>query len=642
MNLFGLKTETFSKLYLEEQGGNDAPLSTSDLLIKQKSTAASRHLDVQRAPSNLGDTRTPGQMIKVDMVYQTGTHILVAGWSNGRLDLGLKVGGIKVKSRQVRVARPDVASHFKLPDDQAGFILVADSDATQMACLTWQLPGGQHAISQALAFTEEYSAEVETAFGQAIAILASTLPPHTPHWHDLIAKVLPNILPCAHAKAFLEAASVCQQTGDCIIVGWVVQQSDTLVWLEDDTGKTYPLQGAYRRFRQDVHDAVGSEFGHARRNAGLVARITGCKAGALIRLKTISATGIHILAEVRCNALPSDPVAAANWLFSIGTPVAELYARVPLVDEPVLDSLIQQRSSMWSELPVKVTRLGKQIALPKVSIVVPLYGRTDFVEHQMLEFCTDPWLMKHAELIYVLDDPKLPEPFVGLAETLHRLYKVPFSWIWGNANRGFSGANNLGVQYANGQYLVFLNSDAFPQQPGWLEALVAVLETRADIGAVGPRLVFADGSIQHAGMEFKRRDEMGIWVNHHPNMGLDPSLDPSKKLTVVPAVTGACLAMRRTDFDSVDGWDTGYLIGDFEDSDLCLKLRTKGFNIGYLPTVQLTHLERQSFKLLGEGEFRARVVVYNAVRHQNRWASVIDQPIKVAASNDPRTKALKP
>jgi GT2 family glycosyltransferase len=88
---------------------------------------------------------------------------------------------------------------------------------------------------------------------------------------------------------------------------------------------------------------------------------------------------------------------------------------------------------------------------------------------------------------------------------------------------------------------------------------------------------------------------------------------------VVPAITGACLLIRRTHFDLVEGWDTGYLIGDFEDSDLCLKIREAGLSIAYLPSVQLTHLERQSFKLFGDKNFRTKVTLFNAVRHQKRW-----------------------
>jgi GT2 family glycosyltransferase len=256
---------------------------------------------------------------------------------------------------------------------------------------------------------------------------------------------------------------------------------------------------------------------------------------------------------------------------------------------------------------------------------VPLYGRADFVEHQLVEFAKDEWLTKHVQIIYVLDDPKLVEPFYMQAEALHRLYQIPFMWVWGAVNRGFSGANNLGAQFAKGEHLVFLNSDAFPDAPGWVEALQHTLYVHPKVGAVGPNLVFATGGIQHAGMQFLRRDELGIWINHHPHMGLDPILDPHKSLTTVPGITGACLAMRRTDFDAVGGWEQGYLIGDFEDSDLCFKLRSKGFDIAYDPSVRLTHLERQSFKLLGQDEFRTRVVIYNAVRHQNRWGQLLSE-----------------
>jgi len=285
--------------------------------------------------------------------------------------------------------------------------------------------------------------------------------------------------------------------------------------------------------------------------------------------------------------------------------------------------MIEHHREVLAELPVTGKQLGEAVSQPMVSVIVPLYGRTDFVEHQLIEFAEDPWFHSHVELIYVLDDPSLVEGFISEAAFLHKLYRLPFSWVWGSVNRGFSGANNLGASRALGEYLAFLNSDAFPQRVGWLEALVHVLATRPDIGAVGPRLVFADGSIQHAGMEFVRRDELGVWVNHHPLMGLDPSLDRHTELAIVPAVTGGCLVMRHADFERVGGWDTGYLIGDFEDSDLCLKLGAEGLKSAYLPTIQLTHLERQSFKLLGHDQFSSCVVIYNAVRHQERWGGQI-------------------
>ena len=110
-------------------------------------------------------------------------------------------------------------------------------------------------------------------------------------------------------------------------------------------------------------------------------------------------------------------------------------------------------------------------------------------------------------------------------------------------------------------------------------------------------------------------------------MGIDPSLDSHSEATIVPAVTGACMLMTRALFDSIGGWDNGYLIGDFEDSDLCFKIREQGKHCVYVPTVELTHLERQSFNLTGAHDFRTKVVIYNATRHQNKWSSLLQQSV---------------
>lgn len=334
-----------------------------------------------------------------------------------------------------------------------------------------------------------------------------------------------------------------------------------------------------------------------------------------------------MLSTVTVGELSTDPVGAAKWLFAIQTSQADQAQRFGQVDMPVIEHLIKRKQSGWARLSDRVHCLGEAVSQPLISIIIPLYGRTDFVEHQLTEFACDEWLQAHAEIIYVIDDPALVESFTSQAQALHRLYKIPFTWVWGNSNRGFSGANNLGAKYARAPYLNFLNSDAFPQKPGWLRELVEVLQSQEEVGVVAPRLVFADGSIQHAGMEFQRRDELGIWINHHPFMGMDPALDPYDDLTALPAVTGACMVVRKADFDAVGQWDTGYLIGDFEDSDLCLKLRKAGLKAAYLPSVQLTHLERQSFKLIGQGDFRTKVVIYNAARHQGRWAELINPAV---------------
>jgi GT2 family glycosyltransferase len=432
---------------------------------------------------------------------------------------------------------------------------------------------------------------------------------------------------CVDAKGHIEIAAADKYTKQGVVVGWEFHAPNTFVWIEDETGAIHPLDSGYSRFRKDVYDAFIDEFGYAENAAGFIVRIPMIEPGAKVFLKAYIGDRVHLLAQATCDKLPADPVAVARWLLGIECSRTDFYRRVECVDEPLISALIHHRQSKWGDLPVQIRRLGEVVAQPRVSIIIPLYGRTDFVEHQLIEFCHDGWLKSNAEIIYVVDDPKLVEPFTIDAQALYRLYRHPFTWVWGSVNRGFSGANNLGAAYARGDYLIFLNSDVFPQGPAWVQHLIAVLEKKPNVGIVGPRLVFANGGIQHAGMQFMRLDELGLWVNHHPYMGLDPALDPAKDLTFVPAVTGACMALRKRDFEDLGGWDTGYLIGDFEDSDLCFKFRDAGLKIAYLPTVQLTHLERQSFKLLGGDDFRQWVTLYNAARHQKRWRHLIEASV---------------
>lgn len=596
---------------------------------KQVVAVNSRAADVQSVPFVFG-TSDPKNKIKVDAAYRFGQSLIVAGWRSGECELGLIANGRELNMRHVPVARPDVATHFQLANgDRLGFVLVADGPVDATVSLAWEDEGGQVHTSQALKFTTDVSSSAGDLqnLGPALGLLALAQEPHSKQWASLIARAPAVSAACRTARGSLEGAVACELTREAVIVGWVVQAPGSVVWLEDDEGRTFRLDSAFRRFRQDVHDAVCQEFGHASRDAGWMVRVRGLKPGSKLRLKAVAETGVHVLGEIVCGSLPSDPVAAARWLFNVGTPLQEMHRRVPLIDEALLGPLIEHRQAIWDELPVQQRDLGRVPASPAVSVIVPLFGRADFVEHQLIEFSADPWFGANAELVYVIDDPRLIETFPAQAEALHRLYTQPFRWVWGNVNRGFSGANNLGMRHSTGSKLVFLNSDAFPQSAGWLQELIGVLEDRPDIGAVGPRLVFADGSIQHAGMQFLRREELGVWINHHPFSGLDPQLDPSRELRLVPGVTGACIAVRRSQLEHLGGWDTGYLVGDFEDSDLCFRLRAEGLNIAYLPTVQLTHLERQSFKLLGQDDFRTRVVIYNAVRHQTRWSSLISTPV---------------
>jgi GT2 family glycosyltransferase len=191
-----------------------------------------------------------------------------------------------------------------------------------------------------------------------------------------------------------------------------------------------------------------------------------------------------------------------------------------------------------------------------------------------------------------------------------------------SANLGFAGACNQGAALAKGKNLIFLNSDCISTGRGWINAMVSPL-AKEIIGAVGARLLFPDGSIQHDGMEFTYDRFTQFWLNDHPGKGLDPFERPA--LEEVEATTGACLALRAATFKSAGGFDEGFVIGDFEDSSLCLTLRDMKKKIVIQRKVPLVHLERQSLPLSGTPTARQSVVYYNAWRHQTKHSNVFSK-----------------
>jgi len=190
-----------------------------------------------------------------------------------------------------------------------------------------------------------------------------------------------------------------------------------------------------------------------------------------------------------------------------------------------------------------------------------------------------------------------------------------------SANFGYSAANNAGVAAARAPTLLFLNSDVIPDRAGWLATLGAALRERPGVGAVGPKLLFDDDSLQHAGLYFDR-DLQGRWFNHHYFKGLPRDFTAACRPRGVPGVTGACLLMPRAVFEAVGGFCEDYIIGDFEDSDLCLRVRGTGLDIRYAPSVELYHLERRSIGR-HQGYTRGVASEYNCWLHARRWAPLM-------------------
>ncbi|GJE69672.1 glycosyltransferase family 2 protein [Methylorubrum podarium] len=184
----------------------------------------------------------------------------------------------------------------------------------------------------------------------------------------------------------------------------------------------------------------------------------------------------------------------------------------------------------------------------------------------------------------------------------------------------FSDLSNRGAAAARGTILLFLNNDIEVLEPGWLTELASIASD-PEIGAVGAKLLYPDGTIQHGGIV------LGIGgIAGHSHLGL-PGHEPGSFARMllsqeVSAVTGACLAVRAQVFSEVGGFDAAHLAVAFNDVDLCLRIRAAGYRIVWTPHARLVHHESKSRGAEDTPEKRARFEAESRVMRE-RWEPVL-------------------
>ena len=236
---------------------------------------------------------------------------------------------------------------------------------------------------------------------------------------------------------------------------------------------------------------------------------------------------------------------------------------------------------------------------PLVSVLIPTRDRAD-----LLRNCISGLLHRtdyaRIEVLVLDNDSALPETFELFtelaAEPRVRIVATPGPF-------NFSRINNLGAAEARGEILLFLNNDIEVIDSDWLDDLVANA-LRPDVGAVGARLLYGDRRVQHAGVVLQHGLAMHIFRTggeHEP--GYDAQMAGTRTYS---AVTAACLAVRRTVFERIGGFDQDNLRVAFQDIDLCLKIDERGYRNLCTPYVPLLHLEGASRGLAGDPEKIAR------------------------------------
>ena len=246
----------------------------------------------------------------------------------------------------------------------------------------------------------------------------------------------------------------------------------------------------------------------------------------------------------------------------------------------------------------------------RVSVVIPTMGQSSLVRglRRVLVVeavrsalaCTD-----HADVeVVVVHDTPTPDAVLDeLREVAgERLVLVPFDRPF-----NFSEKINVGVCHSSGDRVVFLNDDIEAISQGWLEQLVAPLD-EPDVGLTGAKLYFSDQTVQHAGHAYYNAGY------HHPfKFWTRDEVGPFGELVVnreVTGVTAACAAMRRETFFEIGGFSEA-LPGNFNDVDLCYKVRAAGLRTLFVANSELYHYESRTRE--------ARVQEWERLAVVSRW-----------------------
>jgi GT2 family glycosyltransferase len=245
---------------------------------------------------------------------------------------------------------------------------------------------------------------------------------------------------------------------------------------------------------------------------------------------------------------------------------------------------------------------------PLVSIIIPTRNQVD-----LLHVTIDSILRRTAYEPYevvVVDNGSSEAAALAYLASLRppvHVHRWPHAF-------NYSAINNFAVRESKGEHLLFLNNDVEVLRPDWLTAMLEYGQLPG-MGAVGAKLLYSDGTIQHAGVVLKRTG-----VAHHAFRWAPREVLGVPRLADLPrncsAVTGACMLVPRQVFEEVGGFDEGLRVV-LNDIDLCLRIRESGRSIIYTPHAQLFH---------HEGSSRGRLhPPSDDERFQQRWAARFSQ-----------------
>ncbi len=281
-------------------------------------------------------------------------------------------------------------------------------------------------------------------------------------------------------------------------------------------------------------------------------------------------------------------------------------------------TMYYRKTASAEKIPEPAVRRVKETVQgePLVSILIPNRDHRDDLKR-----CVDSILAKTSysrfEIIIIENNSTEEDTFRYYGE-LEKDARIRVIRREGAFN--YSAVNNLGFREAKGEQILLLNNDTEVLSPDWLQEMLMYTQ-REDVGAAGAKLLYPDGTIQHAGIGIGILLVAGHWHRGLPGdrAGYYGRLRYAQD---VSAVTGACMMIPRRVYEAVGGLDETFPVM-FNDLDLCLKIRQAGYLIVWTPFAELTHFESRSRGPDVVTRKKKRFFFRETDRFLRRWRRVI-------------------
>lgn len=290
----------------------------------------------------------------------------------------------------------------------------------------------------------------------------------------------------------------------------------------------------------------------------------------------------RILYHSRAISQPSQAINSAFWGVGYGGELAHQSGKRALKSYfEGSDTIVEDGSAL------SLYRIKHQLPtqLPLVTLIVPTRDKVDILK-KCIESIRQKTDYVNWEMLVVDNQSVEPETHTYFAQLQDDsrirviLYDKPFN---------YSGLNNFAVQQSQGDILALVNNDVEVITNDWLTEMVSHA-IRPEIGAVGAKLFYSNGKVQHAGVIIGLG---GVAGHAHKYLKSDDHGYCHRAIVTqnLSAVTGACLVVRKICYQQVGGLDENNLMVAFNDIDFCLKLVTAGYRNVYTPYAQLYHHE---------------------------------------------------